>query len=102
MTQHTKQFPTEILLSITTGYVLHDNFNDIEEAAEYILGEPLLNIWRYFPKITDKITKSLLAQHPDLLPEYANDITPENCKEKTQQLLLKLGTHRTVTKGQPA
>lgn len=97
--KETREFRTEILLSITTGKLLCEDFSLMHEAAEFVLGAPIFTHHFANSEMNSMLRKTLLKQQPDLLPELGDDITPENWQEKVKVLIDKLGSKRTVTKG---
>ena len=99
MDVETREFPTAILLSITTGKLLCESFSPVHEAAEFVLGSPIFTQHFTLDKMIDKLRQNVLKQHSDLLPNLADDVTPENWQEKTKALVERLGETRTITKG---
>jgi hypothetical protein len=96
-TRKSREFPTDVLLSITTGRMLC-KFDDMHEACEFIAGYP---IWTH--EFADKalvqwLRDAVLAQHPDLAID-AGSVTPDNWKQFLDEQLAKLGASRTVLSG---
>ena len=99
MNKETRDFSTAVLLSVTTGKLLCQSFSLMHEAAEFVLGEPIMTHHFASSEMNDLLRQDVLKQHPDLLPNLADDVTPENWQEKTKALIDRLGETRTVTKG---
>ena len=99
MSKETRDFPTGVLLSITTGKLLCQSFSLMHEAAEFVLGKSIMTHHFMSSEMNDILCENVLKQHPDLLPNLADDVTPENWQEKTKALIDRLGETRTVTKG---
>ena len=94
-----KEFKTEILLSLTTGKLLTEDFNDVHEASEFILGDFVFTHHFASDELWKKIRSLVLEQHPDLLPELGDDINRHNVWEKRDALIARLGETRFVVKG---
>ena len=99
MAKETREFPTAVLLSITTGKLLCQPFSLMHEAAEFVLGSPVFTHHFASSEMNEILRQNVLKQHPDLLPNLADDVTSENWQEKTKALVGRLGETRTITKG---
>ena len=94
-----KEIKTEFLLSLTTRKLITENFSDIHEAAEFILGDSIFTHHFASEDLWKKLTRLILNQHPDLSPELGNDINPNNVWDKRDELIERLGDTRVVVKG---
>ena len=94
-----KEFSTAALLSITTGILLED-FSLVHEAAEFVLGQPIMTHQFGSKKVVNALKSAVLEQHPDLHPELGNGIDKSNWKEKVEVLIQELGEKRIVKKGE--
>src|SRR5678815_2605033 len=66
-----KSYPTEVLLSISTGRLLCD-FSDMHECIEFLTGEPVFTHQLAFKPFVEHLKVSVLGQHPILdSPEVA-------------------------------
>ena len=77
MSKETSDFSTAVLLSVTTGKLLCQSFSLMHEAAEFILGNPIMTHHFTSSEMNDLLCQNVLKQHPDLLPNLADDVTPE-------------------------
>jgi hypothetical protein len=85
----TREFPTEVLVSLTSGVLLCE-FGQMHECAEFLMGHP---IWtHHFAK------RTILAQCPGLPTEIEN-VTPENYREHAAKLVAEFGEKQTIRKG---
>ena len=94
-----REIRTDILLSITTGVLLVEDFGLMHEASDFIMGYPMMTHHFASKDITTVLRDRVLSDHPDLTPEFGQGITPSNVKEKTNELVSRLGKTRTMTKG---
>ena len=93
----TREFPTAVLASITSGILLC-KFCDMHEAAGYVMGHPIWTHHFASKQLSEDMRKTLLAQHPDL-PTEIEGVTSENYLEHVASLEGKLGKMLRVTKG---
>ena len=92
----TREFPTAVLASITTGKMLC-SFGDMQEAAEFVMGHP---IWTHHfadRGLVDDMKRTVLAQCPSLPSEI--DVTPGNWQAKLSELEASVGKSFRVNKG---
>ncbi len=93
----TREFPTAVLASITSGKLLC-KFGDLHEAAEFIMGHP---IWTHHfanKEFSADMKRTLLAQCPSL-PLSIDGVTPENYQAKVAELEGRIGKSFIVSKG---
>lgn len=93
----TRDFPVEVVASISTGILLCQ-FSDMHEASEYLMGHP---IWTHH--FADKdlwkaMQAAVLRQHPSMLIK-AVGVTPENVWEKVTMLRAAFGTTLPLERG---
>lgn len=62
-----KQFPIEIVLSLTTGILLKQGgFGEMQELAEHVLGHPVWTHEFAEKALWEKMNEAVFAQHPSL------------------------------------
>ena len=94
-----REIRTDILLSITTGVLLVEDFGLMHEASDFIMGYPMMTHHFASEDITTVLRDRVLSEHPDLTPELGQGITSSNVEGKTKELVSRLGKTRTMTKG---
>jgi hypothetical protein len=91
----TREFPTAVIATLTTGIVLAD-WSQCREAAEFVMGHP---IWTHqYPSIADDMRRTILAQHPTM-PTDAPDIDKTNWETLRDKIVADLGPTVTIRKG---
>lgn len=93
----TREFPTAVVASISSGIALC-NFGKIHEAAEFLMGHP---IWTHHFANADlwvKMKRAVFEQCPGM-PAVMEGVTPENVQEKIAALVADLGSVATLRKG---
>jgi hypothetical protein len=98
MTNETREFPTAVIASISSGIMLCENFSLIHEAAEFLMGHP---IWTHHfadKQLTADMRATVAAQCPGM-PARDGDITPENWRERLAELETKFGKTQIIRKG---
>ncbi len=93
----TREFPTAVVASLSTGILLCD-FSAIHECAEYLMGHP---IWTHH--FADKdlwgdMQRTILAQCPEM-PTAMEGVTKENWREHVAALEAALGATQTLRRG---
>lgn len=95
----TRDFPTAVVASISSGYLLC-NFSDMHEAAEFILGHP---VWTHHfgnEGICSALRAAVLEQCPSLpKKEDCASITKENWQEFVASLEADIGPVVRLRKG---
>jgi hypothetical protein len=93
----TREFPTAVIASLSSG-VLLCKFQEMHEAAEYLMGHPICThhfankgLWR-------SMQKTILAQCPGM-PTDVQGVTKENYQDKVDELEAELGSVVTIRKG---
>lgn len=97
MSTETKEFSTAALASITSR-VLLCKFDEMHEAAEFVMGHPIWTHHFASKQLTEDMSKTLLAQHPGL-PTELEGVNASNYLERLAELEATLGKTLTVTKG---
>jgi hypothetical protein len=94
----TKNFPTEVLLSLASGITLC-GFSEIHEAAEFVLGHP---IWTHEFAIRatfDTLRELILEQHPQLASANIQTFPVERLNAVVSELHEQFGSELEVSKG---
>ena len=94
----TREFPTAVIASISSGIMLCESFSAIHEAAEYLMGHP---IWthHFADKQLTADMRAMVAEQCPGMPVRDGQITPENWRERLAELLAKFGPTQTIRKG---
>jgi len=93
----TRDFPTAVIASISTG-VLLCQFQEMHEAAEYLMGHP---IWTHHfgsKELWQEMQKTILEQCPGMTID-AEGVTKENWPEFKAKLEAEFGEVVTIRKG---
>lgn len=88
--QETRQFPTAVIASLSTGFLLCD-FGTMHKAAEFVMGHPILMHHFASKELTQKMREAVIAQHPDM-PVALDGVTKENYKQHVEALEAKFGS----------
>lgn len=94
----TRDFPTAVMASLTSGILLCEHFADMHEAAEFLMGHP---IWTHHfadKQLMEEIRKTALAQHPRL-PTDIEGVTKENYLEHLAKIEAECGKTVRIRKG---
>jgi hypothetical protein len=95
----TRTFPLGLVLSITTGTLLHPGgFGDVHEAVEWFVGEPVLTVG--LTVAMPLVAIRVLEQHPQLADIDTSGITRENWAIKLAQWREAYGDSFTCTRGE--
>lgn len=93
----TRDFPTAVIASISTGVLLCD-FGAMQEAAEYLMGHP---IWTHHfadKQLCDEMKLTIAAQCPGM-PTEIEGVTAENYLAKLAEIEQAIGTTARIRKG---
>lgn len=93
----TRDFPVEVIASISTG-VLLCQFGEMQEAAEYLMGHP---IWTHHfgdKGLCEEMQKTVIEQCPGI-PIDAASVTKDNWQEFKAKLIAELGKTVRIRKG---
>jgi len=93
----TREFPTAVIASISTG-VLLCKFGDMHEAAEYLMGHP---IWTHHfanKELSDDMKRTIAGQYPGM-PTELEGVNTENYLEYVARIEAEFGTSVIIRKG---
>lgn len=93
----TREFPTEVVASLSSGVLLCD-FSAMHECAEFLMGHP---IWTHHFANKDlwlAMQRSILAQCPGM-PTEMEGVNKDNYGERVAELVGKLGASQRIQKG---
>lgn len=93
----TRDFPVAVIASLSSG-VLLCKFNEMHEAAEYLMGHP---IWTHHFASKDlwkEMQQTILAQCPGM-PLEIEDTTADNYLSKVAALEAEIGKSVKIRKG---
>lgn len=93
----TREFPTAVIASLSSGVLLCD-FGKMHEAAEYLMGHP---IWTHHfadEKLCGEMQRAITEQCPGM-PTELPDVTKENWEAKRAELEAELGPTVRIRKG---
>jgi hypothetical protein len=93
----TRDFPTAVIASLSTG-VLLCKFDDMQEAAEYLMGHP---IWTHHfadKTLTGEMKRAITEQCPGM-PTEIEGVTKDNYLQKVAELEAEIGKTVRIRKG---
>ena len=93
----TRDFPTTVIASLSTG-VLLCHFEEMHEAAEFLMGH-LIWTHHFASKDLWKEMQRTIAEQCPGMPTEINGVTPENFQEKVAALCADLGPTVRIRKG---
>lgn len=93
----TREFPTEVIASISTGVLLCE-FGEMHKAAEYLMGHPIWTHHLIDKDLRRDMLRAIAAQCPGMPTEIAG-VTPDNFREKIAALHAELGPVQTIREG---
>lgn len=101
MTTETRDFPTTVIASLTTGILLCEGgFSKMHEAAEYLMGHP---IWTHHFANKDlwaEMQKTVLAQCPGLPTDKdCENVGKDSWREFAAKLEAEFGPTVKIRKG---
>ena len=93
----TREFPTAVIATISSGVVLCD-FSKVQEAAEFLMGHP---IWthHFADKELSNEMKAVVAQQCPGMPTELPGVNADNYREKVAELEREFGSRVTIRKG---
>jgi hypothetical protein len=95
----TRDFPTAVVASLSTGVLLCDGgFSEMHEAAEFLMGH---SIWTHHfasKELWADMQRSLLEQCPGL-PTDGTSITADNYRSKLDEIEAEVGKTVCIRKG---
>lgn len=96
----TREFPTAVVASISSGILLC-KFGDMHEAAEFLMGHPVWTHHFASKELSAKMKRAVLEQCPGM-PTALQGVTSENYLEKVAALEAELGPVAVLRKGDGA
>lgn len=92
-------FPTEVVASVTTGYLLADDFGAVHGCIEYLIGGPVFT--HGLSRVQGPARAIVLRQRPDLAEADAivAGTTRDNVDERRAALLAHFGPTVTLLTG---
>jgi hypothetical protein len=93
----TREFPTAVIASISTGILLCQ-FGDMHEAAEYLMGHPIFTHHFADRTLTEEMKRTIVEQCPGM-PTEIEDVTSENYLEKLAVIEAAMGKTVRIRKG---
>lgn len=93
----TREFPTAVIASISTG-VLLCKFGDMHEAAEYLMGHPIWTHHFASKELSENMRKAVLDQCPGM-PTAVPGVTAENYQECVAAIEAEIGPVCVIRKG---
>lgn len=94
----TKDFPTAVIASISTGVLLTHDFGDMHEAAEYLMGHP---IWTHHFASKDlcaAMKRAVVEQCPGMPTELLG-VTADNFRDHVKRIEAEIGPTVRIRKG---
>ena len=93
----TRDFPTAVIASLSTGVLLCD-FGEMHEAAEYLMGHP---IWTHHfadKELSCKMQRAIASQCPGM-PTELSGVSKDNYLAKVAEIEAKVGKVVTIARG---
>jgi|ERR1700677_823140 len=95
----TRDFPTAVIASLSTGVMLCDGgFSAMHEAAEFLMGHPIWTHHFASKELWADMQRSLLEQCPGL-PTDGTGITADNYRSKVDEIEAAVGKTVRIRKG---
>lgn len=95
----TRDFPTDVIASITTGVLLCEGgFGKMQEAAEYLMGHPIWTHHFASEDLWQEMQKTALGQCPGM-PTEAVGVDKTNYREFADKLIAEFGPTVKIRKG---
>ena len=85
-----RSFPTEVVLSLSTGILLCD-FGAMQELAEFLSGSPVFTHQFAHKPLWEEWRRGLLAQLPQIESVNAEAVTKENWEQFLKQQIAAFG-----------
>lgn len=93
----TREFPIEVIASISTGILLCD-FGKMHEAAEFLTGHPIWTHQFANKELNGDMEKMIAEQCPGM-PTEMSGVTRDNYHLRVEQLRRDFGEKVTIRKG---
>jgi hypothetical protein len=86
-----KTYPTEVLLSITTGILLC-GFDEMHECCEFLVGYPTWTHQFAHRPFVEQLKAAVLRQHPQLSNADAKGVGKDNWLDFKDRMIAEFGT----------
>jgi hypothetical protein len=96
----TRDFPTAVIASLSTGILLC-KFSEMHEAAEYLLGHPVWTHHFASKDLSQKMQRAITEQHPSM-PTELPDVNKDNYLAKVAEIEAEIGKVVKIRKGNGA
>jgi hypothetical protein len=93
----TREFPTAVIASISTGILLCE-FGKMQEAAEYLMGHPIWTHHFASQELNDEMRRTIAEQCPGM-PTDIEGVTKDNYLEKLAAIEAEIGKTVRIRKG---
>ena len=93
----TREFPTAVIASISTG-VLLCKFGDMHEAAEYLMGHPIFTHHFASETLNAEMQRTIAEQCPGM-PTDIEGVTKDNYLDKLATIEAEIGKTVRIRKG---
>jgi hypothetical protein len=93
----TRDFPTAVIASLSTGTLLC-KFSDMHEAAEYIMGHPIWTHHFAVKSLMDDMRRAIAEQCPGM-PTKVHGVTRDNYLQCVAEIENDLGKTVKIRKG---
>ena len=97
VTNETRDFPTAVIASLSTGTLLC-KFGDMHEAAEFLVGHPIWTHHFASKPLWEAMQRSILEQCP-WMPTEIEGVTKDNYLEKVAALEAEFGKVVRIRRG---
>ncbi len=97
MNTETREFPTAVIASLSSG-VLLCNFSAMHEAAEYLMGHPIWTHHFASKPLWLSMQRAILDQCPGM-PTDVPGVTKDNFEEKVAEIVREVGAVVRIRKG---
>lgn len=95
----TREFPTAVIASLSTGFLLCD-FSAMHEAAEYLMGHPIWTHHFASDQLNEDMRRAIAEQCPGMWTrEQTEGVTRENWQEYCAKLEAEFGPTVRIRKG---
>jgi hypothetical protein len=95
----TRDFPTAVIASISTGIMLCESFDKLHEAAEFLMGHP---IWTHHfgsKQFHQEMQRTIAEQCPGMPTEAPDTVNKDNWREYLTQIEADIGPTVKIRKG---
>lgn len=93
----TRDFPTAVIASLSTGITLC-KFSEIHEAAEYLMGHPIWTHHFASKELWQKMQAAVIAQHPGM-PTELPGVDKDNYLIRLDEIEARIGKVVAIRNG---